>query len=226
MDSMVNRLKVLVKSELLPSWLKRKWFPYLSVVVFIFSAAVLVLLVDTVPRTGTDSGKGTAQAQVKDSTKKPKSVEKPNEKLYTLAPGDIPLLKSLQERQARLDALLDREKKLDEREESIRLIQKQIEEKLVTLQTLRKEITSLLKEKDNFEERRYEHLVKVYEGMKPSEAASLVERLQEHTAIQLLARMKSKKVSQILGEIQPENAARLSERLATVKQQKSRGKAK
>jgi flagellar motility protein MotE (MotC chaperone) len=166
---------------------------------------------------------GTARAQA--TSKQVEPVERPKAQLHTLTPGDIPLLRSLQERQDRLDALLERGKELDEREESLQLLQNRIEEKLSTLQILRKEISELLKEKDSFEEQRYEHLVKVYEGMKPEDAAILVEKLHEDTAIQLLSRMKSKKAGQVLGAIKPEKAARLSEFLATLHRQKTQGNA-
>ncbi|RMF93403.1 MAG: hypothetical protein D6736_01840 [Nitrospinota bacterium] len=130
--------------------------------------------------------------------------------ILTLTTTDIPLLKSLQERKAALDR---REKELEEKENALRLLQQQLEERLATLSLLRKEMEELLQEKKAFEEKRFEHLVKVYEGMKPEEAASLIEQLQEETAVRLLYRMREKKVSQILEMVKPEVAARISERL-------------
>ena len=139
-----------------------------------------------------------------------------SEPLLTLSAGDIPVLQSMQERQAHLN---EREQQLARREEELRGIQQRVEEKLALLTTLRKEVGALVEEKDAFEEKRFEHLVKVYEGMKAEEAAALFERLQEETAVKMLFRMKEKKVSQILGIIKPEVAAKLSERL-TVQRQK------
>ena len=144
-----------------------------------------------------------------------------SEQLVLLPTGDIPLLQSLQERQAHLDA---RVQQLDKREEELRFVQQQVEEKLAMLTTLRKAVGALLEEKEAFEEKRFEHLVKVYEGMKPEEAASLIERLNEDTAVKLFYRMKEKKVGQILGLVKPEMAAKLSERLA-VQRQKDHQKA-
>lgn len=139
--------------------------------------------------------------------------------LLTLKAEDIPLLKSLQERQEQLHErdkqLADREQQLAHREADIRLVQQQIEERLTKLAMLRKEMNDLLQEKASFEEKRFEHLVKVYEVMKPEEASALFERLNEDTAARLLYQMKEKKAGQILASISPQVAAKLSERLAT-----------
>jgi len=137
------------------------------------------------------------------------------EQMLTLSASDIPLLQSLQERQARLE---EREQQLAAQEEALRALQRQLEEKLATLATLRKEIGELIEAKEAFEEKRFEHLVKVYEGMKPEEVASLIQRLNEDTAVKLFYQMKKKKVSQVLGFLHPDLAVRLSERLAALEQ--------
>jgi flagellar motility protein MotE (MotC chaperone) len=143
--------------------------------------------------------------------------------LLTLKEEDVPLLKSLQERQRQLDErdhqLATRDQQLAKREADLRLVQQQIEDKLTTLALLRKEVGDLLQEKATFEEKRFEHLVKVYEVMKPEEISSLFERLNEDTAARLLYQMKEKKAGQILAAISPQMAAKLSERLAAQRQQ-------
>jgi flagellar motility protein MotE (MotC chaperone) len=145
---------------------------------------------------------------------KPEGVSKA-EQMLTLSASDIPLLQSLQERQARLE---EREKQLAAQEEALRALQQQLEEKLATLARLRQEIGELIAAKEAFEEKRFEHLVKVYEGMKPEEVASLIQRLNEDMAVKLFYQMKKKKVSQILGFLHPDLAVRLSERLAALEQ--------
>ena len=126
----------------------------------------------------------------------PQSLREP-EPLLTLKAEDVPLLKSLRERQMQLDErdkqLASRDRQLTNREADLRLVQQQIEEKLTALAMLRKEMSALLQEKAAFEEKRFEHLVKVYEVMKPEEVSSLFERLNEDTAVRLLYQMKEKK---------------------------------
>ena len=154
----------------------------------------------------------------------PQALREP-EPLLTLKAEDVPLLKSLQERQMQLDErdkqFANRDKQLANREADLRLVQQQIEDKLTTLALLRKEMGDLLQEKAAFEEKRFEHLVKVYEVMKPEEVSSLFERLNEDTAARLLYQMKEKKAGQILASISPQVAAKLSERLAAQRQQET-----
>jgi flagellar motility protein MotE (MotC chaperone) len=154
----------------------------------------------------------------------PKALREP-EPLLALKAEDVPLLRSLRERQRQLDEhdkqLADRDKQLADREAALRLVQQQIEDKLTSLAMLRKEMNDLLQEKAAFEEKRFEHLVKVYEVMKPEEVSSLFERLNEDTAARLLYQMKEKKAGQILASISPQVAAKLSERLATQRQQEA-----
>jgi flagellar motility protein MotE (MotC chaperone) len=201
------------------AWGHRRFLPYIAVLFLALLALGIAGLVGFFPFSAATSS--TATAGEKAAAGQPRSPESvPPPPLLTLSASDIPLLKSLQERQ---ELLAEREAQLAKREEVLHFLQQQLEEKFASLATLRKEIGSLIEEKEAFEEKRFEHLVKVYEGMKPEEAASLIERLQEDTAAKLFYRMKEKKVSQLLGFVKPEVAAKLSERLA-VQQQKEQEK--
>jgi flagellar motility protein MotE (MotC chaperone) len=196
-------------------WSKRRQLRYLPVLLSVPLILGLVFVLGAVsPAKATRTPPAEAKTPVKEiATTSP-------EPLLTLKAGDIPVLKSLQERQALVE---EREKQLATRETELRLLQQQqqLEEKLATLSLLRKEVGELIQEKAAFDEKRFEHLVKVYEGMKAEEAASLIERLHEDTAVKLLYQMKEKKVGQILGSINPEVAAKLSERLAAQRQQEA-----
>ena len=171
--------------------------------------------------------KSTATSAPDTRTPRPDTAAAPSapEALLSLKAGGIPILKSLQERQARLaereQSLAAREQQLTMREADLRLVQQQIEEKLTMLTTLRKEMGEVLQEQAAFEEKRFEHLVKVYDVMKPAEVSTLVARLNEDTAVRLLYQMKEKKVGQILAALEPDVAAKLSERLAVYRQQAS-----
>jgi flagellar motility protein MotE (MotC chaperone) len=201
---------------------RRRLLPYLPALVLITVLLGLVGFFGRLPFPATGTDTATAGEKAPASTTGAKAAaprEAPAtpkaEPLLTLSAGDIPVLQSMQERQAHLDA---REQQLVKREEELRVLQQQVEEKLSRLTTLRKEVGALFEEKEAFDEKRFEHLVKVYEGMKPEEAASLVERLSEDTAVKMLFRMKDKKVGQILGFVKPEVAVKLSEHLAAQRQ--------
>jgi flagellar motility protein MotE (MotC chaperone) len=200
---------------------RRRLLPYIAVIGCTLVGVVLGGLFDVFPPLQT--AHSTMYASQKMPETKAKAT-KPPAPFFTLPPGQIPLLQSLQDRQTRLESLAERERQLSKREETLGLLQKQIEAKLATLEILRKEIGELLLEKAAFEDQRFVHLVKVYEGMRPEEAASLVERLQEETAVRLFAHMKGRKVSKILEAVKPDVAARLSERLAVLQQQQELAK--
>lgn len=202
-------------------WRGRRGVSSLSLLVLVplGLGVLLVLGVSSPTKTTAIPASADAKMPVKDTA----ATRPDGEPLLTLKAGDIPLLKSMQERQAHLTEreqhLTEREKQLSLREADLRLVQQQIEEKLHLLTTLRKEIGEVLQEQAAFEEKRFEHLVKVYEVMKPTEVSSLIARLNEETAVRLLYQMKEKKVGQILAALTPEVAAKLSERLAVYRQQ-------
>ena len=204
---------------------RRRLLPYVAVIGCTLVGIVLGGLFDVFPPLQTAHSTMTERqyASQKIPVTKAKAT-KPPAPFFTLPPGQIPLLQSLQDRQARLESLAERERQLRKREEILVLLQKQIDAKLASLEILRKEIGILLLEKEAFEDQRFAHLVKVYEGMRPEEAASLVERLQAETAVRLFAHMKGRKVSKILESVKPEVAARLSERLAVLQQQAEHAK--
>ena len=61
-------------------------------------------------------------------------------------------------------------------------------------------------------------LIKVYSSMKPEEAASLVEAIDEELALSIVSGMKSKIAGQVLSKLNVKVAKRISEKLAGKKQ--------
>jgi flagellar motility protein MotE (MotC chaperone) len=193
---------------------RRRLLPFLSVVILAAVTLGLLVLLGGVPVP--ESAPRLASARESEADTAASASQPAKSQLLTLSSGDVPLLQSLQERRSVIE---QREKQLAKREEELRQLEQWIEGKLQTLTLLRNEIGALVEERKAFEAQRFEHLVKVYEGMKPAEAASLIERLHEDTAVKLFYRMKGRKVSQILEFVKPEVAARLSERLAVHEKQ-------
>ena len=201
----------------------RRLVLYLSLTLLVPIFVGLAVLLGTSAPAKTPSQSPGVQARIPSPDMS--QAQREPEPLLTLKAEDVPLLKSLRERQMQLDErdkqLANRDKQLADREAALRLVQQQIEDKLTSLALLRKEMSDLLQEKASFEEKRFEHLVKVYEVMKPEEVSSLFERLNEDTAARLLYQMKEKKAGQILASISPQVAAKLSERLAAQRQQET-----
>jgi flagellar motility protein MotE (MotC chaperone) len=58
-----------------------------------------------------------------------------------------------------------------------------------------------------------QQLARVFEKMKPPEAAKVVPQMEEDLAVEVLARLKERQAAKILGGIDPELAGRLSKKL-------------
>ena len=125
----------------------------------------------------------------------------------------------LEELQARLKQVEERERGLQLREEKIVSLQQDIEA-LAARQA--KEAKRLKKEAGALDEeqRRYieqdpalVHLIKIYEAMDPEEGALRIEQMREGLALDILAGVKNKKAAGILAGVAPKKAAKLSEGL-------------
>lgn len=115
--------------------------------------------------------------------------------------------------------LEDRKKALDHREEELNQLQVELEKqrdelqaKLKRLEDLRKNISTKLEEQVDQDEEKVKKLVDVYSNMKPTQAAKIMEKLDEGLAIKILARMKKKSAAAILNLLEPEKGRRLSEK--------------
>ena len=110
---------------------------------------------------------------------------------------------SLEERSLELDA---REKKLDQESATL-------SEKLAELRSISTKLETLRKEKDQRYESRIEQLADVYGSMAPQQAAPLIAKLEDETALGLLQRMPGKRMGQILSLMNEERAVELTKRL-------------
>lgn len=124
------------------------------------------------------------------------------------------LLAEMSERRDMLDA---RENALNHREALVLAAEKQVEEKIAELTVLRDEIEVLLGKQSEAEEARLQSLVKVYEGMKAKDAATIFNTLDMEILLQVVARMSERKTAPILAEMEPERARDLTVLLAEQK---------
>ncbi len=113
---------------------------------------------------------------------------------------------------------------LAERKE-LTIFEEQIDEKLVNLKTLKKQIeddlallnkkkTQKEQEKEAAYEAKIGRLVKMYAGMKPKNAAAIVNKMNLEVAQEIFLRMREASASEILASVDSEKAAKISERLA------------
>ena len=122
------------------------------------------------------------------------------------------VLETLADRRQALDA---REREIDTREKLLRAAQSRVDERISELKAIEAHISSLLRQRDAAAEAQIRSLVKVYERMKPGDAARIFETLDKTILLDVAALMKEQAIAGILAEMQPKAAQDLTERLAT-----------
>lgn len=119
---------------------------------------------------------------------------------------------------ARRKKLDQREKELMTREALIRAAEQELDRKYQELATLRQEIEGLLQQQSEEEEARIASLVKIYENMKPKDAARIFDTLDLDVLVSVMSRMSERRLSPILASMNPERARTITIMLAEEKQ--------
>lgn len=107
--------------------------------------------------------------------------------------------------------LTEKEDSLKKEEERLKILKKELDEKIDRYTKLLARMEEVLKSVDTAKGEQYQHLVKAYEAMPNEEAAARLAELDEQTAIKILVRIKSKKAGAVLGVMEPKKAAALTE---------------
>lgn len=115
------------------------------------------------------------------------------------------------------EELKSRRKVLDEkargllvREALLKAAEQEIEQKYEELLSLRGEIQELLVEQDEEEKARVASLVKIYEGMKPKDAANIFNSLNLDVLLSVVSKMSERKSAPIIASMNPERARTLT----------------
>jgi len=122
------------------------------------------------------------------------------------------VLERLGERRKRLDT---RESEIDLREQLLAATEKRIQSRVEELKTLEARIDTVAKEKKERESQKMSGLVKMYESMKPKDAARIFDRLNMKVLVGVVKLIKPRKMAGILGRMAPDAAERLTIALAS-----------
>ena len=208
---------------------KTKGIPWRLVGVSILGAAIAAVClwkVDDIDRLARkieiDFLGGVAHAE--DVKPAPAKDAKPEEKKAEEAPvakkeytqEEIDHLSKLNERKKELDA---REEELARTEQELQAQKAELEKRMGELEQTRKNISSVLEEKVQADDKKVDNLVQVYSNMKPQQAAKAFEEMDEGLAIEILGRMKKKNAAEIMNLVKSEKVKVLSEKYAGYKRQ-------
>ncbi|WFU43828.1 flagellar protein FlbB [Bradyrhizobium sp. CB82] len=144
-------------------------------------------------------------------TKPEGQVIKPEEPREQTSPAERAILERLQNRRQELEA---RQREIDIRESLLKAAEKRIESKVEEMKAVESRISTTAAEQKAAEAQRLKGLVTMYEGMKPKDAARVFDRLEMGVLIEIATQIAPRKMSDIMGLMQPEAAERLTVEMA------------
>jgi flagellar motility protein MotE (MotC chaperone) len=121
------------------------------------------------------------------------------------------LLTDLRQRRQKLD---EREATLATREAALGAVEKRLAARVDELTAMQQQLQGLEKQRQERDEANWRGLVKLYETMKPREAAAIFNDLDLPVLLPVMDRMKEAKAAAIISVMQPERARQLTVELA------------
>ncbi|MDA0239032.1 MAG: hypothetical protein O3A84_03260 [Proteobacteria bacterium] len=168
------------------------------------------------PVAGTPPAAG-AKPSVPPAASKPESaLDDPS--LFTQ--NEIDLLQQLADWRDLLDS---RVRELDAREGLLSAAEKRIDRKIQEMKNLEVAIQSLLKSHEQQEKGKIESLVKIYETMKPKQAARIFEQIELPTLLRVAERMKERKLAPIMALMDTAKAKEMTVELTRLRELPSGG---
>jgi flagellar motility protein MotE (MotC chaperone) len=128
-----------------------------------------------------------------------------------LSPAELQVLQSLGQRRGELD---QRENDLNTQLALMAAAEAKLDAKVNALNALKADIQGLLSQADQKEATEIDRLVKVFEGMKPKDAAPRMVLLDDAVRLPIAAKMKERSLSAIVAQMPPAEAKKLTEALA------------
>lgn len=170
---------------------------------------------DTKKATSKDGSKESAEGDGKGDKDKKKSARRPKK------PEGFDPFEASEEELRVLQRLADRRAEIDKKAESIAMreslllaAEKRIDKKIGQLKRLKATVEALLKRHDKEQEKKLKSVVKIYESMKPKEAARIFQQLDMDVLLDVVERMREAKAAPIIAKMDPNKAQKVTLALA------------
>jgi flagellar motility protein MotE (MotC chaperone) len=147
-----------------------------------------------------------AAPEVSTSTEPP-----PPEPVQAVSPSERAILERLQSRRQEIEA---RAREVDIRESLLKAAEKRLDARVEELKGVESRISTANGQKNETEAARFKSIVTMYEGMKPKDAAKVFDRLEMAVLFEIASQIAPRKMSDILGQMSPEAAEKLTVELA------------
>lgn len=128
-----------------------------------------------------------------------------------LSPSELRILQSLGERRGELD---QREKDLSTQLTLMAAAEAKLDARIKALNAVKADIETMIGQADGKQTTEIDRLVRVYEKMKPKDAAPIFTTLDDKVRLPVAARMKEQSLAAVMSQMDPKDATALTERLA------------
>lgn len=156
---------------------------------------------------------GTAKEMAKkaDATKRRTKKRVPRFDPRLVTDSELDILQKLADRRTELNR---RSRQLDTREKLLQATENRLESKIVDLKQIQDTISKLLKKHDEEKEAKMRSVVKIYEKMKPKDAARIFEELELPILLDMVERMREAKTASIIAKMTSRKAKAITAALA------------
>jgi len=124
---------------------------------------------------------------------------------------ELGVLENLSARREKIEQL---EREVALREKMLQATEQNIDTKLNELKSLSEEVKGMLVVQNKEEETKITSLVKIYEAMKPKDAARIFDEMDMDVLLMVAGRMSERKVAPVLAAMTPEKAKDVTQELA------------
>jgi flagellar motility protein MotE (MotC chaperone) len=135
----------------------------------------------------------------------------PEQNPQSVSPSERAILERLQARRQELE---QRAREIEIRESLLKSAEKRIEGRVEEAKATEAKISTATGQKAEQDAARFKSIITMYEGMKPKDAAKVFDRLEMSVLYDIASQIAPRKMSDILGLMQPEAAERLTVELA------------
>ena len=148
------------------------------------------------------------------SSTPPVKIQSENNVINNMTRSEMDLLKELAKRREKLEK---DKKDLNVREQVLKATENKIDQKVVDLKLLQSQLEDLMKQYDQKENSKILSLVKIYETMKPKDAAKIFNELEMPVLLKVVSNMKEIRVAPVIASMDTVKARELSIELSRQK---------
>lgn len=135
----------------------------------------------------------------------------PDQSPQSVSPSERAILERLQTRRQELE---QRAREVEIRESLLKAAEKRIDARAEEAKAVEARVSGAAGQKAEQDAARFKGIITMYEGMKPKDAAKVFDRLEMSVLYDIASQIAPRKMSDILGLMQPEAAERLTVELA------------